>query len=343
VLERALAYAPDHPGANHFYIHAMEDSPFPERALASADRLRSLVPGAGHMVHMSSHIYYRIGRYDDAALANEEAIAADRAYLMWARSDPSYVSGYVAHNYHYLWASLMMTGRSADALAAAGALARYANESETRGNGTIQHFSVLPLLTLVRYGKWREILAAERPPLATAYTNGIWRYARGIALSRSGDVPHARMELGALEASIRSLARDGPELKGANPLWKLADIAADLLRAEVAAAEDDDAAAIRFARQALKAETALASDEPPPWCLPARHTLGALLLKAGRLREAERIYREDLAAQPANGWGLAGLAQALARQGKPESANEVRKRLARVWASGDVKPDNSRM
>lgn len=341
-LERALKLAPDHPGANHFHVHVLEDSPHPERAKASAERLRAIAPGVGHLVHMPSHVYLRLGDYAGALRANEEAIAADRAYLAMTAADAGYVYGYVEHNVHFLWYAAVMSGHSAAALSAAAELARGA-ESAAGGppGGTRQHFLVLPLYTQVRFGRWQDILASDRPVAATGYTDGVRHYARGMAYLRTGRADRAREELERVNASLRAAAVDGAELKNTNRLSALLEICFELLRAELGGAQGDHATATAHARAALKAEMGLAADEPPAWHMPARHTLGALLLAANRAAEAERVFREDLAVHPANGWALAGLAESLARQGSVRAA-EARERFERAWQGADVAISGSR-
>jgi len=342
-LERALKIAPDHPGANHFYVHVLEDSSQPGRAVASAERLRTIAPGVGHLVHMPSHVYLRLGNYAGALCANEEAIAADRAYLAAIAADPAYVSGYVEHNHHFLWYAAVMSGHSAAALSAAAELARSAGSAAAGGpmSGTRQHFVVLPLYTLVRFGRWQDILASARPVAATGYTDGVWHYARGMAYLRTGRADRAREELESVNASLRAAAFGGAELKNTNRLSTLLEICFELLRAELAGAQGNDATAIAHARAALKLETGLAADEPPAWHMPARHTLGALLLEAKRAPEAERVFREDLAVHPENGWALAGLAESLTRQGSAGAA-DVRERFDRAWQGADTAISGSR-
>ena len=344
LLERALELAPDHPGANHFYVHVLEDSPYPERARASARRLQVLAPGVAHLVHMPAHVLLRLGDYAGASLANQNAIAADRAYLGARDADPRYVAGYVEHNHHFLWYSSIMSGNSGVALAAASELARYAESIATRGSatGTLQHFLALPLYTQVRFGRWEAILAAPRPARATAYTDGVWHYARGMAYLRSGQPERAREELHRLNANLRSATRDTAAVKNVIPLSKLLAIPARLLQAELAATAGNLSAAHEHGRAAVRIESGLDADEPPAWHMPARHTLGALLLEAGRVAEAERIYREDLKAYPENGWSLAGLAESLARQGQAAAAAETRTRFERAWAAADVALRGSR-
>jgi tetratricopeptide (TPR) repeat protein len=338
LLERALELAPDHPGANHFHVHVLEDSPYPERARASAQRLQTLAPGVAHLVHMPAHVLLRLGDYAGASLANQNAIAADRAYLGARDADPRYVAGYVEHNHHFLWYTSIMSGNSNVALAAASELARYAESIATRGSasGTQQHFLVLPLYMQVRFGRWEAILAAPRPAPATAYTDGVWHYARGMAYLRTGEPGRAHEELQRLNAYLRGTASGTAAVKNVIPLFKLLSIPARLLQAELAAAAGNFSDAYEQSRAAVRIEAGLDADEPPAWHMPARHTLGALLLEGGRVHEAERIYREDLKIHPENGWSLAGLAESLARQGRASEAAEARVRFERAWATADV-------
>jgi len=343
LLERALKIAPDHPGANHFYVHVLEDSPHPERAMASAERLRTIAPGVGHLVHMPSHVYLRLGDYGAALRANEEAIAADRAYLATIAADPGYVSGYVEHNLHFLWYAAVMSGRSAAALSAAAELARDAASAAAAGppGGTLQHFLVLPLYTQARFGRWQDILSSLRPAPGSGYSDGVWHYARGMAYLRTGQPDRARSELSGLDDGMRAAMFDGAELKNTNRLSALLGICAELLRAELAGAQGDFPMAIAHARAALKIEAGLAIDEPPAWHMPVRNTLGALLLDADRAQDAEREYRRDLDVHPSNGWALAGLAESLVRQGRGD-AGEVRERFERAWRGADVNIGASR-
>jgi len=284
-LERALALAPGHPGANHYLIHALEDSPEPQRALAAAERLSGLAPGVGHLVHMSAHVHMRLGRYHDATLASERAIAADRAYLRATQAAPAYIDGYVRHNVHYLWASALMEGASAAAKHAAATLARGVDARSLARGGPAQHFLALPLYTSVHFGEWQAVRAAPRPPAAAPYAIGVWHYARGVAAARGGDARGARAELRALGALAQS------KVQASSTHGALLGIAAALLRAEIASAEGDLASAVEHARSAVSAEDALEPGEPPVRIPPARNTLGALLLAAGRAGEAETVYR----------------------------------------------------
>jgi tetratricopeptide (TPR) repeat protein len=342
LLERALAIAPDHPGANHFYVHALEDSPTPERARASAERLLTLAPGVAHLVHMPAHVLLRLGDYAGASQANRSAIAADRALLEVGGADPAYMAGYVAHNHHFLWFTSLMAGASAESLAAAAELGRYAGKAPARRSGTQQQFLALALYAQVRFGRWEAILATPRPAPASAYTDGVWQYARGMAWLRTGRPVQAREALQKLKASLRGAERAKAALKNVIPLAGLLAIAARLLEAEIAAAAGDFDAALAHARAAVLLEAAIEADEPPAWHMPARHTLGALLLEAGQAGAAERVYRDDLRVYPENGWSLYGLTASLERQGRDAEADDARARLARAWAGADVAPRGSR-
>lgn len=329
-LERALALAPGHPGANHYLIHALEDSPEPQRALPAAEWLAQLVPQTGHLIHMPAHIYLRLGRYHEARLANERAIAADDAYLRGARSDAAYIEGYARHNVHFLWSSALMEGASAVAAEAAARLAHSVDATSLGGprGDSAQLYLALPLYTQLRFGQWDVIRAAARPPAAAPYTRGAWRFARGVAAARGGDALAARAELRSLKAiRLESAPARAAEL----------GVASELLQAEIAALEGELGAAIDHAAAAVAAVDRLERHEPPTEIVfSARHRLGALLAAAGRFAEAETVYRADLARLPENGYALAGLANAVRAQGRIAEAAEINSRLERAWAHAEV-------
>lgn len=336
-LEGVLAKAPDHPGANHFYIHALEESPHPERALGAADRLGSLVPVAGHLVHMPAHIYMRVGRYHDATRANERANAADRWYAEQLRAQGHAPLARVAHHDHFLWASAGMEGRGSVAIAAAERLAAVAASlDEPFGRaGSNEYFRALALLARVRFERWSEILAAPQPPAASAYPVGVWHFARGVALARTGKAAAARTELAALRRAAADPGLGALHLKGIDSLADFLAIAVKELEGEIALAEKRYAAAAEALREAVALEDRLEDSEPPPWAAPARQRLGAALLAAGWARDAEQVFRDDLARYPENGWALAGLADSLARQGRAVEAAAVRERLRAAWRYAD--------
>ena len=343
MLERVLAIAPNHPGANHFYIHAAE-AEHPQRPEASADRLGALVPGAGHLVHMPSHVYVRLGRYSDASRANEMATTADRDYVTQCHAQGMYPLAYVPHNHHFLWFSTSMEGRGESSIQAARHVSEHVDAGKMRepGCGTLQHFHALPLYALTRFGKWDEILQYPPPAEDLKYPIGVWHYARGMALTRKGRLEEAKQRLGHLEG----LAAD-PELEQVtiwdiNTTRSILQIASECLAAEIAAQDGRLEEAVERFGKAARMEDALRYDEPPPWYFPVRQALGAVLLRAGRPAEAESMYRHDLGKYPANGWSLFGLSRALAEQQKQRQARQVYSQYERAWRRADAPLKDSR-
>ncbi len=345
LLTRALAIAPGHPGANHYWIHLMESSAHPGEAQASAERLTRLVPGSGHLTHMPAHIHMRTGRYAAAVAANERAIAADERYIAQVDAQGAYRVGYVAHNRHFLWAAAAMDGRSATALAAArDAFPSACGPGRSdRSTGILQHYYVLPLFALVRFGRWREILEDTLPPdVDEPYPRAIWHYARGTAYARMGRIAEAGREQEALARFAADPALQRARIKNINAAEALVRIAALTLAADIATAEKRTDVAVERLLAATSVEDALAYDEPHLWLAPTRHALGAALLAAGRASEAERVYREDLRHYPGNGWSLIGLAEAQRRQGNADAARETAHRFRIAWRDADVTLPGSR-
>ncbi|MBX7073436.1 MAG: tetratricopeptide repeat protein [Pirellulales bacterium] len=338
LIESVLRRDPNHPGANHLYIHAVEASPTPERALAAAQRLATLAPAAGHLVHMPSHIYIRVGRYQDATIANEKAIDADDEYIAQCHAQGLYPLAYAAHNHHFLSAAATMEGRSRQALEAAMHMSKRQDHKLMREEGmaSLQHYWIWPLYVQVRFGKWDDILATEQPAADLKYPRGVWHYARAMALLRSGDLDGARVEL----TKLRELAAD-PDLANlkiwdANTTGALLQIAAKVVAGELAAAEQRYDEAIGELQAAVALEDALRYDEPATWHLPVRQNLGAVLIAAGRPAEAAEAFQQDLKRYPHNGWSLSGLADSLAAAGKPDEASQARKQFDKSWARADV-------
>lgn len=342
-LDFVLERDPDHPGANHFYIHAVEQED-PARGEGAADRLRRVVPGAGHLVHMPSHIYIRVGRYHDGSLANELAVEADNDYVTQCRAQGIYPVAYVPHNHHFLWATTTMEGRSADALAAARQTARHVDHSLMREPqmAMLQHFSAIPYYALVRFGMWDEILVEPAPDADLLYPTAVWHYARGIAYTRAGKPEEAKGELARVQAIASDPRLEEIRIWGLNPASSLAQIAAAVLRAEIAAARKQVKIAVSELRKAIAIEDGLIYGEPPDWFYPVRQNLGATLLEAGRPKASEKVYREDLARFPDNGWSLFGLAQSLRAQGKTREAEEVQRRFETAWQHADIEISASR-
>jgi tetratricopeptide (TPR) repeat protein len=339
VLESVMEKRPDHPGAAHYYIHAIEASQDPDRAVAAADRLRDLVPGAGHLVHMPSHIYIRVGRYGDASDANVKAIAADRAFLAVA-PEPDFYWVYVAHNLHFLAFAAMMEGRYETAIQAARELERDVPDAALKKHGWIIE-GIMPTTfhVLIRFGRWEEILKEPERPEFRLVSRAVRHYARGIAHSALGHTDEARKEIEAFDEAIARVPEDWWIFN--NRVHQVLPIARAMMKGELAYREGRLEEAFSALREGIAAEDALVYDEPPGWMLPVRHSLGALLMESGRYAEAERIYREDQQRNRANGWSLLGLKLALEKQGHPEEAKEVESRLAAAWSRSDVKPMSS--
>lgn len=337
-LERVLAANPNHPGANHFYIHAVEEVQ-PERAVDAAERLAGLMPGAGHVVHMPGHIYIRVGRYEDAIRANEHAVHADETYIR--DQNPAlgvYTVGYYPHNYDFLAFAASMIGRSGQAIAAAEKMASLAPMEMLYipGLTLLQNHHTRHLQLKVRFGRWDEILEAPAPPEDLPLARGIWHYARGRALTARGDAAGAEADL----ERVRALAQDPQAAELTlefNTVGTVLDIAARVLAGHIAAAKGDHAAAIAQLREAAALEDDMVYGEPPEWTVPVRQELGAILLEAEQPAEAEQAFREDLERFPDNGWSLHGLARSLEAQGRASEAAAVMDTFRRIWASADVR------
>ncbi len=345
-LESVIDRNPNHPGALHLYIHAVEASPDPARGVAAADTLRTLIPAAGHLVHMPAHIYARVGRYHDAVLANQKAIAADDAYLAVCRPAPGvYPLGYVPHNHHFLWFAATMEGASATALDAARATGERTSDPElmrTPGFEAMQYFALTPLFAKVRFGQWDDIVATPQPDADLPYMVAMWHYAQGMAAVRQARIADAASHHAALAAAANDPAIEQMLSWERYSLIHGVRIAERALAAELARAAGDAGAAIAALREAVVIEDALPYDEPPGWHMPARHSLGAVLLEAGRAAEAEAVYREELRRNPENGWSLFGLAEALLAQDEAAAAEEAGRRFERAWANADVELSASR-
>jgi tetratricopeptide (TPR) repeat protein len=340
-LERVLAAAPDHPGANHLYIHAVEASPDPRRAVAAADRLGALMPGAGHIVHMPSHIYIRVGRYDDAVAVNRRAAAADRAYFRTSQPSEIYRMMYYPHNLDFVWIAASMAGRAADTIRAARDLAAAAPLDMVRTMPDMEIAPVAPLVALARFGRWQEVLQQPAPDTALPYLTGIWHYTRGLAFNATASAPDAAREL----ASLRRVAASVPDDRTVAGFFKTRDmlaLATAVLAGEMAARAGAYAEAVTQLMEAVRLQDEHWFTEPPPWYYPVRQSLGAVLLQAGRAPDAEAVYREDLRRNPENGWSLFGLAQALRAQNRVDEAAAADERFHRAWTRADVSLSASR-
>jgi pimeloyl-ACP methyl ester carboxylesterase len=334
VLEGVLRRNPNHTGANHYYIHAVEASPNPERALASAMRLGLLAPGAGHLVHMPSHIYIRTGDYVEAAKSNADAIQADRDYMRKTGAQGVYTMMYYNHNIHFLSAASAMNGNYAEAIKQAREL-----EANVRPHlktmPMLEMFSPYPLITLVRFQKWDEVMKYPTPEAGMRITGGFLNFARGMAFASGGKLSEAEKESTALREKIKIIP---PETGfGNSTAHGVLKIAEEMLSGEIALARGDKKTAIELLRQAAASEDAVNYNEPPDWDLPVREWLGRALLINGEYAEAEKIYRAELAKHPRNGRALFGLAEALNKQGKIDSAQMVRREFEKAWEKADTK------
>ena len=342
-LESVIKRDPDHAGALHLYVHAVEASADPQRGVAAADRLRTLIPGSGHLVHMPAHIYARVGRWHDAVIANQRAIEADDAYLAICRGNTKgvYPLGYVPHNHHFLWFAATMEGDSALAREAALRTAERTNLPELMrqpGFAGLQHYWMTPWFDRVRFGRWDEITAAPNPASDLPYVSAIWHYAQGTAAARQNRIADANRHLAALRPLAADPVMDTMTMWDRYPLSHAAKIAERSLTAEVAAANGDHDAAIAAWRAAVSIEDRIPYDEPPGWHAPVRHALGAELLAANRPDDAEAVYREELRRNPGNGWSLLGLAHSLKAQRRAREAATIERQVAQIWKHADVPP-----
>ena len=339
-LEKAMKLEPKNPGAHHYYIHMVE-LPYPDLGVASADQLASLMPGAGHIVHMPSHIYIRVGRYLDAVKVNQNAILADEDYIAQCFSQGLYPLAYYPHNIHFLWSSASLLGDSEIAIDAAKKTAEKVPTGELATLTFLQDFASTPLLAYTRFGKWNEILTIPAPSTDIKHLSLMRHYARGIAFIRKGNMKEAQEELDAIAA----LKKD-PELEtlvatANNTSNRIANIAYEVVAGELAALKGDVSTAIEHLENAVVFEDGLTYTEPAAWHIPTRQNLGAVLMKAGNYVAAAKIYKEDLDVLRQNGWSLMGLHNSLKAQGKIQEANAIKQEFEKAWEHSDITIDNS--
>lgn len=341
-LEQVLEGHRDHPWSNHLYIHLHEASPMPQRAEPHADRLEALQPGIGHIAHMPSHIYVPLGRYTDAIAHNERSLAADEQFVeAWGDHPFPQIGTYPLSATNHAWHAMdfirfaaTLQGNSSRALEAAPkALSHLAEERRRSGFG--QRLEANIWVTQTVFGRWEAILEEAEPPAGYPYLRGMWHYARGRALAATGKLEQAGAELDAVETNASDpVLADKPI--GFNQGTELLELAAHILRGEIAGARGDFEAAVSHLRRADAIERGLTYVEPPDWPFPARHRLAAALLAAGQPTEAEAVYRRDLKAFQNNGWALWGLWQCLRAQGREEEAAEAHRRFRQAWQRADV-------
>jgi tetratricopeptide (TPR) repeat protein len=325
---------PRHPLALHLYIHLVEPTSTPERAEPAADALVGLMPAAGHIVHMPSHIYHRIGRYADSIRSNELAMQADENYIAQCRAQGLYPMAYYPHNIHFLWFSATADGQSKKALEAARKAAAQIDDAAVEQMFMLAAFRVVPYWALTRFGRWDEMLREPRPP-ANAFLRGAWHYARGLAYVGKQQLPAAEGELDALRMMLGDNALEQPLLSPSTARSVLA-IGPHVLAGEIAAARGQFDEAIGHLSTAVRLEDSLVYTEPSEWHYPPRLALGAVLLQAGRAAEAETVYWQDLTRNRESGWALFGLMQSLKAQGKTADVANVDERFRKAWARADV-------
>ena len=342
-LDAVLEKATDHPGANHLYIHILESSPHPARALPHADRLESLMPKAGHIVHMPSHIYVRLGLYDQAIASNQRSLAADRYFVeAWGDSPLPDVTTYKlsarmhpGHANDFIRFAATSQGNYQRAITSARAVAKGASEERLLVNGRAQLAVANVWLVNKIFGKWDAVLAEKRRGEGIAYLDGIWHYTRGSALAARGDLVAAARELDGLRKAAARAARE--KVRGfVNPPATLLELATEGLVGEIAEVRGENAKAVQAYAKAVAVQDGMRFIEPPDWPQPMRLYLGAALLRSGDPQAAEQVYSEDLAWNQNSGWALHGLAQSLREQGKAEEAAQAEVDFRKSWQSADV-------
>ena len=339
ILEKVMARNPRHPMALHLYIHAVESSSQPERAEAAADILLDLVPGAGHLVHMPSHIYWRVGRYADASESNIMAAAVDEAYIAACNAQGFYPAAYYPHNIHFLWASSSMEGRSEIAIEAGEKVAKNVRLEMIDQFPGVEFFKTVPMLSLVQFGLWDRVLELDPPAERLEYANAIWHYARSVAYSNKGNIESAQKERQMIE-SLKD-TNDVLHLDSIYyPASMLLEIADSLALGEIAISNNDYQSAIQYFTNAVSVQDALPYTEPPFWYYPTRLSLGKAYLLSDQADEAEVVFEENLKRYPRNGWALYGLIQALETQNKDSSM--VQEQFDIIWQNADVELTSSR-
>ncbi len=341
LTEEVMRQNPKHPGALHFYIHLIELTNTPERAEKAADTLLTLMPGAGHMVHMPAHIYYRVGRYSDAMKSNQLAIAADEEYITECHAQGLYPMKYHPHNIHFLYFAATADGQSRIAIEAARKVAAKVNDEVLKEMPMMAGFRVAPYWALARFGRWKEILKEPEPPYTSMLLRGAWHYVRGLAFVATERLQEAEQELGALRKILKDSSFDDP-LFSKNPLRIVLKIGPEVLAGEIDATQEKFDSAIAHLERAVRLEDALLYTNLSAWHHPPRLALGAILLESGHEVEAEAVYWEDLRRHRNNGWALYGLLQALRAQKKEHEAELIEARFEKAWVRADVGLSSSR-
>lgn len=343
VLEHLMKTHPRHPGAHHFYIHALEASATPEKALASAKLLDTLVPGAGHLLHMPSHIYINTGDYHLGSLANIRAVETDSVYTTACHAQGAYPLAYFPHNYHFLAATATLEGNSALAWEAAKKLQQHTSEEIMRmpGWGTLQHYYTIPFYIAVKLSMWDTIAALPAPGRDLVYPRAIWHYAKGMAFLGKHDLVNAEREMDSLNILAADTILKDLTVWNINTTADLVQIAVKVLSAGIALHQGQPGQSVSMLKEAVAMEDMLNYNEPPDWFFSVRHHLGAVLLKAGKHKEAEEVYRQDLRTWRKNGWALMGLYKTLALQKRDVEAQKAQSDFNEAWKYADMKINSS--
>lgn len=341
-LEKVLDKHPNHAAAMHYHIHISE-SMRPEIAEGSADNLAPQLPGAGHLIHMPSHIFMRVGRYQDAYDINIEAAKVDENYIAQCNAQGLYPLAYYPHNLHFLAWSSMYTGRSGESIAAAWKV-KDRVEAGSRSNtwGLNETFRSQPIFVMTRFGMWDELLKVEKPFMRAQFMTGIWHYGRALAHLHKGNMSEAEKEMASLSSLVDKMTEGQPGYSNFEDAGGLLTIALQVVEGEMASKKGDYDKAVFHLSSAARMEDSLAYNEPPSWYFPTRHILGAILLDAGRPVEAEVVYWDDLKHNPENAYSLYGMYQALKAQKKDALAEEFMNRYNKMWENSDVKLTSSR-
>lgn len=339
VLEGLLKKNPTHPGAHHLYIHAQEASATPEKAMASAALLDSMVPGAGHLLHMPSHIYINTGDYHLGSLSNVYSVESDSSYITTCHAQGAYPLAYFPHNYHFLAATATLEGNSDLAWLAARKVQQYTAKEVMRqpGWGTLQHYYTIPYYVAAKFSMWDTILAEPSPGKDLVYPRAIWHYARGMAFLGKHDLAHAQEEMKSLSSLAADTTLKQITVWNINTSVDLVQIASKVLSAGIAARQNQLDKSAALLTEAIAIEDNLNYNEPPDWFFSVRHHLGSVLLKAGKSADAERVYRQDLLTWKKNGWALIGLYNALLQQKNTAEAQTVKSAFDKSWQYADVK------
>jgi len=335
VLESVLRRDPDHPGANHFYIHAVEASERPDKANDSAHRLAELAPASGHLVHMPAHIFIRTGEHELSEATNVAAAKADENFLNATGTQGVYPAMYYTHNLHFIAVENAFLGRYEPSIAAAYKVQKNI-EPHLKMMPVMDGFYGMPLLVLARFHRWNDLLKAPKPDAALPFSTGMWHYGRGLALASTGKLPAARQELRTL-VKMQSEIATAASRHGSPNAERVGRIMRHLLEAKIALATKDYRTATTFLREAVAVEDTLDYMEPPDWFAPARETLGAVLLQSGKAAEAEQVFRADLEHNPRNPRSIFGLAKALEAQGKKTDAQAQQQQFEQAWKRADSK------